>query len=115
MTQHAGQITTAGTTYDVEFQPADTTLSGRIDTAYRTKYTDSGYLPPMVSAGPQAATVEITPRTGSESRTASAQAATRSQARRDASACVSVMTPCGASFGQENWIPPSIMTDCPVM
>ncbi|MEU2686874.1 DUF2255 family protein [Streptomyces hygroscopicus] len=67
MAQHAGQITAAATTYDVEFQPADTTMGGRIDTAYRTKYAGSSYLLPMVSAGPQAATVEITPRTGSAS------------------------------------------------
>ncbi|MCG7210131.1 DUF2255 family protein [Streptomyces arenae] len=67
MAQRAGQITAVGITYDVEFQPADTTMGGRIDTAYRTKYADSSYLPPMVSAGPQAATIEITPRAGSAS------------------------------------------------
>lgn len=65
MTQRAGQITAAGTTYDVEFHPADPTMGDPIDTAYRTKYADSDYLPPMVSAGPQAATVEITPRADS--------------------------------------------------
>nr|WP_300149892.1 DUF2255 family protein [Propionicimonas sp.] len=62
MAQHAGRITAAGTTYEVVFQGTDPVLRDRIDAAYRAKYTGSAYLPPMVSAGPQAATIEITPR-----------------------------------------------------
>ncbi|MFT4110829.1 DUF2255 family protein [Propionicimonas sp.] len=68
MTQHAGQITVAGTTYDVAFQPADLALRDRIDAAYRSKYADSPYLSPMVSAGPQAAGVEVTPHQPKEPR-----------------------------------------------
>ena len=36
----------------------------RIDAAYRTKYAGSNYPASMLAAGPQAATVEITPHTG---------------------------------------------------
>lgn len=60
--QGAGRITAAGYTFEVAFAPADPALQGRIDAAYRAKYAGSAYLPPMVAAGPQAATVEITPR-----------------------------------------------------
>ncbi len=60
--QRGGQITAAGTTFDVTFAPADASLQAQIDDAYRTKYAGSSYLPPMVASGPQAATVEITPR-----------------------------------------------------
>ncbi|WFP73262.1 DUF2255 family protein [Corynebacterium glutamicum] len=44
------------------FESADPTLTADIDAAYETKYAGSPYLPPMVSARTQAATVEITPR-----------------------------------------------------
>ena len=60
--QRAGQITTAGATYDVAFHSADPGLKDRIDAAYRTKYAASSYLPPMVGSGPQSATVEVTLR-----------------------------------------------------
>ena len=40
----------------------DPELGDRIDEAYRVKYAGSPYLPPMIAAGPRAATVEITPR-----------------------------------------------------
>jgi hypothetical protein len=60
--QNAGRITAGGTTYEVAFTPADPSLQDRIDEAYRAKYDGSNYLPPMVTAGPQAATIEITPR-----------------------------------------------------
>lgn len=40
---------------------ADVGLLDRIDAAYEKKYAGSPYLPPMVAAGPRAATVEITP------------------------------------------------------
>ncbi|MFG6444641.1 DUF2255 family protein [Microbacterium sp. P07] len=60
--QRAGRITAAGETFEVAFAPADAALQDRIDAAYREKYAGSNYLPPMLAAGPQAATVEITPR-----------------------------------------------------
>lgn len=66
MSQHAGRITTAGSAFEVAFAAADPSLMERIDAAYRSKYAGSPYLPPMVAAGPQAATVEITPRQTAE-------------------------------------------------
>lgn len=62
--QGAGKITAAGHEHEVEFTPInDPCLNGKIDAAYHTKYAGSPYLPPMVAAGPKAATVEVTPRT----------------------------------------------------
>lgn len=61
MTQGAGRITAAGATHDVEFLRAPHELATEIDAAYRSKYIGSPYLPPMVSAGPRAATAEIRP------------------------------------------------------
>lgn len=61
--QRAGKITAAGQEHQVEFAPIDDPdLNDRIDQAYRQRYAGSPYLPPMVAAGPRAATVEITPR-----------------------------------------------------
>lgn len=62
MNQRAGRITTAGSAYEVAFAPVDPSLKNQIDAAYRERYANSPYLRPMVAAGPQAATVEITPR-----------------------------------------------------
>lgn len=60
--QRAGNITAAGREHDVAFAPIDDPeLNDRIDAAYNAKYAGSPYLPPMVAAGPRAATVEITP------------------------------------------------------
>lgn len=59
--QRAGRITAAGGTFDVAFAEADPVLNGGIDSAYREKYAGSPYLPPMIAAGPSAATVEIIP------------------------------------------------------
>lgn len=59
--QRGGRITAAGDSFEVAFSPADLGLRDQIDTAYRAKYHGSSYLAPMVAAGPQAATVEITP------------------------------------------------------
>ncbi len=62
--QRAGKITAAGQEHEVEFTSInDPDLNGKIDAAYNTKYAGSPYLPPMVAAGPKAATVEVTPRT----------------------------------------------------
>lgn len=61
--QRAGKITAAGQEHQVEFTSInDPNLGARIDAAYNQKYAGSPYLPPMVAAGPKAATIEITPR-----------------------------------------------------
>ena len=61
--QRAGKITAAGQEHQVAFAPIDDPdLNEQVDAAYREKYAGSPYLPPMVAAGPRAATVEITPR-----------------------------------------------------
>lgn len=61
--QKAGRITAGGTEHEVEFAAiTDATLNEQIDSAYEAKYADSPYLPPMVAAGPKAATVEVVPR-----------------------------------------------------
>ena len=62
MTQGAGRISAGGHTVEVTFTPADASLTEAIDAAYRTKYADSEYLPPMVSERTQAATVRIDPK-----------------------------------------------------
>lgn len=63
LAQRAGRITAAGQGYEVDFAPVDDPdLNARIDAAYTTKYAGSPYLPPMVTAGPRAATIEVTPR-----------------------------------------------------
>ncbi|HET9649486.1 MAG TPA: DUF2255 family protein [Microlunatus sp.] len=63
ITQGAGQITTAGHTYDVSFAPANPTVLDAVDAAYRAKYATSSYLAPMVAAGPRATTLRISPTT----------------------------------------------------
>jgi|SRR5699024_10958025 len=61
--QRAGLITAAGQQHHVGFTPIkDADLGERIDAAYNEKYAGSPYLPPMVTAGPKAATVEVTPK-----------------------------------------------------
>ncbi len=62
MAQRAGQVRVAGATHDVRFAPADPTLSVAVDDAYRAKYANSRYLPPMLAAEPRATTLEIRPR-----------------------------------------------------
>lgn len=62
MAQRAGQISAVGSTYEVEFAPADPALNDRIDTAYQQKYSGSPYLSSMIAAGPQAATDEVSPQ-----------------------------------------------------
>lgn len=61
--QRAGKITAAGSEHLVAFAPVDDPeLNDRIDQAYQEKYAGSPYLPPMIAAGPRAATVEVAPR-----------------------------------------------------
>lgn len=63
MSQRAGRIYLDGQTFQVGFSPStsDADLTARIDAAYRQKYQDSAYVQPMLTAGPQSATVEILP------------------------------------------------------
>jgi len=49
-------------TKDVVFEPVDGTINDRIDEAYRTKYTGSPYLKPMIGGRARAATVGVLPR-----------------------------------------------------
>jgi hypothetical protein len=59
--QKAGRITAAGLAKEVRFEPVEGPVNDRIDEAYRSKYRDSPYLSPMISARARAATVRITP------------------------------------------------------
>ncbi|QDI91332.1 DUF2255 family protein [Salicibibacter halophilus] len=62
--QKAGKIKLAGEEYNVIFQPTDNNpaLTEKIDDAYKEKYSDSYYLPPILEKGPVSATVKILPR-----------------------------------------------------
>jgi hypothetical protein len=62
MRQKAGRITAAGITKEVTFEPADGTINGRIDDAYRAKYKGSPYLSPMIGTRARSATVKVMPR-----------------------------------------------------
>jgi len=62
MLQKAGRITAAGMTKEVAFDPVDGAIQNRIDDAYRTKYRDSEYLPPMIGERARSATVKVTPQ-----------------------------------------------------
>ncbi|WP_435742942.1 DUF2255 family protein [Microbacterium sp. PMB16] len=62
MSQRSGRISAAESLFEVDFAPAEASVRDAVDAAYRNKYAGSSYLPPMLKAGPQAATVEITPR-----------------------------------------------------
>lgn len=60
--EKAGQITAAGMTKEVAFEPIGGRINDRIDEAYRAKYGGSPYLAPMISDRARSATVKITPR-----------------------------------------------------
>ena len=60
--QKAGRITAAGMTKDVTFETVGGDINDRVDDAYRSKYRESPYLDPMISARARSATVRITPR-----------------------------------------------------
>jgi hypothetical protein len=60
--QKAGQITAAGMTKNVTFEPVEGAVNDRIDDAYRKKYGGSPYLPPMIAPSARSATVKIVPR-----------------------------------------------------
>ena len=57
--QKAGQITAAGVTREVTFEPVDEPINDHIDDAYRAKYESSPYLQPMIGARARSATVKI--------------------------------------------------------
>jgi len=60
--ERAGRIIAAGITREVSFEPAEGPINDRIDDAYRTKYTGSPYLNPMIGKRARSATIKITPR-----------------------------------------------------
>ncbi|NRP88719.1 DUF2255 family protein [Rhizobium lusitanum] len=60
--QKAGRITAAGMVIEVLFEAAKGEINDKIDDAYRTKYSKSTYLAPMIGERARAATVKITPR-----------------------------------------------------
>ena len=59
--QKAGRITAAGLTKEVAFEAVDGPINDRIDAAYRSKYSASPYLQPMIGQGARNATIRITP------------------------------------------------------
>lgn len=59
--QGAGRISLAGSEYEVRFEPVGDELAGAIDEAYRDKYGDSPYVPPMLGDGPRNHGVRISP------------------------------------------------------
>jgi hypothetical protein len=59
--QKAGQITAAGMTREVTFEPVEGAINDRIDDAYRAKYLKSPYLEPMIGTRARAATIRIIP------------------------------------------------------
>ena len=66
--QKAGQITAAGMTKEVTFEPVDGPINDLVDDAYRAKYRDSPYLDPMIGSSARAATVKIMPRETSKEK-----------------------------------------------
>jgi hypothetical protein len=66
--QKAGQITAAGMTKEVAFEPVDGPVNDLVDDAYRAKYRDSPYLDPMIGSSARAATVKIMPRETSKEK-----------------------------------------------
>jgi hypothetical protein len=57
----SGPDTAAGMTKEVTFGPVNGPLNNHIDEAYRTKYKNSPYLPPMIGARAPSATVKVVP------------------------------------------------------
>lgn len=57
--QRAGRIQAAGETLGVAFEPETGQVNDAIDAAYKAKYANSQYLPPMVSERARAATVRV--------------------------------------------------------
>jgi hypothetical protein len=59
--QKAGQITAAGLTKDVAFEPVEGAINNRIDDACREKYKGSPYLSAMISDRTRSATLKAIP------------------------------------------------------
>jgi hypothetical protein len=74
MRQGAGQITAAGLTKEVTFEPVEGPVNDRIDDACRVKYAGSPYLDPMIGKRARSATVRIMPREAEEKEMRNAQA-----------------------------------------
>jgi hypothetical protein len=55
----AGRIIAVGMTKEVTFEPVSGPINDRIDEAYRTKYSKSSYLSPMISPRARSATIKI--------------------------------------------------------
>jgi hypothetical protein len=62
--QKAGQITAAGATREVLFEPVEGPINDRVNEAYRAKYRSSPYLAPMIGDRARSATIKIMPRDG---------------------------------------------------
>jgi hypothetical protein len=62
--QKAGQITAAGATRDVLFEPVEVPINDRVNEAYRAKYRGSPHLAPMIGDRARSATIKIMPRDG---------------------------------------------------
>jgi hypothetical protein len=62
--QKAGQITAAGATRDVLFEPVDEPINDRVNEAFRVKYRGSPYLTSMIGERARSATIKIMPRDG---------------------------------------------------
>jgi hypothetical protein len=60
--QKAGQITAAGATRDVLFEPVKGPINNRVDEAYKAKYRGSPYVAPMIGDRARSATIKIVPR-----------------------------------------------------
>ncbi|TBX38665.1 DUF2255 family protein [Lactiplantibacillus paraplantarum] len=61
--QTAGQVFLAGHNYEVNFEALnDEVMNSKVDQAYKTKYTGSPYLVPMVQSGPRSTTIRVTAR-----------------------------------------------------
>jgi hypothetical protein len=61
ISQGAGRIQAAGSTWTVAFEAASQGVDAEVDAAYRKKYGSSPYLAHMLDKGCQAATVLIRP------------------------------------------------------
>lgn len=60
--QQSGRIIAAGITREVNFEPVQGEINKAIDEAYKKKYANSPYLPPMIGARARAATIKIVPK-----------------------------------------------------
>ena len=62
--QKASQITAAGATRDVPFEPVEGPINNRVNEAYGAKYRGSPYLAPMIGDRARSATIKIMPGDG---------------------------------------------------